>query len=350
MINTSKLPVTHYESVVKCIPDVTKIHAILDKEVGTDGNFIDCMTQLAKIFNQDVEILPDGMVVYKNGESNSTVHNIIYHTWCMKNSGEHLYYMPKSVVNAFQLTDCNVHSSLIKSPTRSLFIHLEESSMLIDGVNKDLTCRGMYINYTNYDGHPWIHLCCSSGNTIEQIRTSDIVTFFRFPVFEDAKLDSVIDKHFEVTAEMARKNGGSHIDKRDLAAMAKFAVVTLLYLTGQNPDLLPVKPVDWTKHLAKISNPKKRRRFEADHANTSTKRVTIIGNSFKDISFSQQKGSGKFFEMTHKFWVRGHFRMQWYGSELANTRHQECVWIEPFLKGPEQGELITKRFVLAETE
>ena len=45
---------------------------------------------------------------------------------------------------------------------------------------------------------------------------------------------------------------------------------------------------------------------------------------------------------THRWWVSGHLRAQWYPSQKAHR----LVWIAPYLKGPEDGELIQKTYAV----
>lgn len=352
-VDYKNLPMTHYESMMSKPLNVGEGVSInfgeivnsLDKRLKPGDNFSEAMRQMAIMFKQDISIVDD-MVVQRGDDKfiGTVLHNILYHVWKLKVSGEHIYYMPKNVVNIFQSTDCDVHSSLIKSPSDSFFIYLEDSSIIVDGANEELTMHGLYVNYALYKGLPWVHVMASSGNSKEEIEKNDVVTFFRFPVHEDGKLSDIIDNHFDYTAEMARQNGGGQIQKRDLAAIAKFTVVSMLYLTGQRPDLLPVKPDNLEKKRAAIKNPKKLRRFDKENENKTTKRVTVIGANFPTLDVSRKMGSRGVYELTHPWLVRGHFRSQPYGPR--DNPHYETIWIAPYIKGPEGGELIKKRFVL----
>lgn len=48
--------------------------------------------------------------------------------------------------------------------------------------------------------------------------------------------------------------------------------------------------------------------------------------------------SGEDFEYSHRFMVRGHWRHQWYPSRGEH----ELIWVDPFIKGPENKPLIIK--------
>lgn len=80
-------------------------------------------------------------------------------------------------------------------------------------------------------------------------------------------------------------------------------------------------------------------RRHSDDKVLETKEITVISlrKETRD-SIASYEAESKTWK--HKWWVRGHFRSQWY----ASTKSHEIIWIPPHLKGPEDLPLLEKLY------
>ena len=88
------------------------------------------------------------------------------------------------------------------------------------------------------------------------------------------------------------------------------------HLTGLDHEALPRSSGRWLRRLGIPNSP-----------------VTVVRLRRREPG--PETGNG--WQLTYRYLRRGHWRAQWYGS--GDHRHQEHIWIQPTIVGPEDGEL-----------
>lgn len=273
------------------------------------------------------------------------------HLFYLKQFGEHIYYMPKKVSDIFQATDVNIPCDLIKLPSKSMYFHMEDQNFTLglDGKNH---IKNLYVTEDiELDGEHLMHIMV---NYVDEKCEKSSFYFHLHLNGSKERLSSLIQAiHRRVSKNINSNNPDKQwIDDGDkditseagIAAISKFVVVTLLYLTGQEPDLLKVKPEPVQKRLDNLTNKKKKRLLEKKYAGITKKSVMVIGKNMPELTMGT--GTSRVnFTIEHKYLVRGHFRNQPVGPREAGAHKH--IWIAPFYKGPENTELKPKAFVFS---
>jgi hypothetical protein len=267
-------------------------------------------------------------------EFESTIRTIT-RVWLVKKYGENIYHSPKKVVQSLCLADCDLPSSMLKLPFKAFFISFEEGAYENFGGS---VCEGAYFTSKEKDGEEYIQVDYIYTNHYGE---SMSVATLLYPHAKDLSIkESIVSRmpNCHIIGE----------DNIDIYSISILAANFILYLNGSKPDLLPVLPYEIRNEIRSIRNPTKRKEAEEKNPDPSDKRVVIIGNSMPELNIKCTAGSKEFSEITYKYWVRGHFRMQWYGSHESPEREQRLIFIEPFLKGNLDGELKVTNYIIAE--
>lgn len=112
----------------------------------------------------------------------------------------------------------------------------------------------------------------------------------------------------------------------------------LLYI-GSVGDRTVIEPPETQERLAKLSNPKKRRRLEKQMQYQTLFRYTYVGKQYESRLTDETRGTGESLE--HRVLVRGHWRRQWVGKKTDAEGNrvpgsaQKLIWVEPYWKGPD---------------
>lgn len=87
---------------------------------------------------------------------------------------------------------------------------------------------------------------------------------------------------------------------------------------------------------------RRRAQRDSEHEIPEVSVITLRGEAAQSHADSRREGEGGT-ELTHRFWVRGHIRAQWYPSV---QRHQ-LIWIAPYIKGPDGTTLVERAYDVA---
>jgi len=125
----------------------------------------------------------------------------------------------------------------------------------------------------------------------------------------------------------------------------------LLYLSSNDPDIINVLATDPVINVKEYKNlGKKDITFINKHNSSKTvldhsvvgknvKNIIVVDKKYKN---NHEKGDSKYSITKYlKFMVRGHWRNQAYGHNLSERK---MIWIKPYMKGSDLGELIEKNY------
>jgi len=133
-------------------------------------------------------------------------------------------------------------------------------------------------------------------------------------------------------------------DKAYIGAKVLFflAVKMILYITSNKPDLKIGERNVSSEELGEFLA-KERKNKSTKNKGVSVGSYIVIDKNISSISKLTLSGSEEDRKLTHRFMVRGHFRMQRYGP--GNERVKR-IWISPFWKGPDMAEVIQKDYAV----
>ncbi|GAG17597.1 unnamed protein product, partial [marine sediment metagenome] len=154
--------------------------------------------------------------------------------------------------------------------------------------------------------------------------------------------DTDLMKQIDIT-DFQRRN------QRQESPALELAIKTLLYLNSVNPEVESnTEYADACKRLKKAKEKQKIERISRYLTTISTSEYLDVGRSIK-----VNKDPGGLGEVrdkvvnvegwhyNYRFWVRGHFRNQACGK---GRQDHKLLWIQPHLKGPDEGDIIHKRY------
>jgi len=277
--------------------------------------------------------------------------NVMYHLYNMIQNGEHIYYVTTQLAAKLAQTNINVETYFLKSPFREIYVQIDPGLFTMHDVDGTETpVHGFYV-YLNDLGHikDLRIMVVSVMEPQEGIPFNDSGYYFHLelPSGKIRKtVKDVIDENLR-TKEVEINMYGGHINLDYMEEFTYFVLNTLLYLTSKDPDVIRHFPIDLSKKIAGLKNPAKVRK-ELQRAERSTSLpIFIAGASLtsnsKDIEDIRRAGSIGKWKLQNKILVSGHYRKQWYGSKVEDNRRQELIWIDPYEKGPDAGELMSRK-------
>lgn len=132
----------------------------------------------------------------------------------------------------------------------------------------------------------------------------------------------------------------------------RIVVNTVLYLASNTPEvtefLSPHNAIQ--NRLQKVKSQKKRRNIKKNMKRTSCLDFCALGASMGKIVVQKPVAASETAEdetdsrrYASRFLVRGHWRNQAHGEKLSKRK---LIWILPYWKGPDMGQLITRPYVV----
>jgi hypothetical protein len=325
-------PITHYEYVSKAY-DKSITTMVDDMMRGKPNDFMvfgDSLLQL-----EDASWFLDDSLAEVNLR---LAVRVAYHMWRMRNCGEQIYYVPPHLCEMFLHTTLSLDAEFIQSPYEEIYVYTDQDEMTISDKTGTLPIKGLYINLgTDLQGERMLRFVATSGvKGIEEEKDVNYFACFRIP--EHGTIDEIIETQFKEYMSDTRsvelmKDDMVDLDK--LADILRFAINILMYITSENADLQSVTP---KRHDKK--SPKKQKKYR----NKAQMSFVYVGKGVPHPKGSNGIPSGT--RISHKFWVRGHWRAQWFGSSKDNDQHQKKIWIKPYIKGKDFAEDISKRYIV----
>lgn len=132
----------------------------------------------------------------------------------------------------------------------------------------------------------------------------------------------------------------------------RIIVNAILYLSSNDPDIIkcfsPRQAME--ERLAKVKSTVKKKKARNELNKTSTLDYSAVGTHLPPIlvdkgrKSAESGGSNKgVLDSATRFIVRGHWRNQPCGERLQDRR---LIWIQPYFKGPDMGELINRPYII----
>ena len=122
----------------------------------------------------------------------------------------------------------------------------------------------------------------------------------------------------------------------------EFVLKSILYIVGLNSDIVYY---DGSKELrdslSRVKSPGKRKKIERRLQNIGSARY-LVGSKIVLSRNEQHMYNGisqGLWKLSYRFIVQGHYRNQACG---LNHQDRKLIFIEPFWKGPDYSEMITK--------
>jgi len=275
--------------------------------------------------------------------------NILFHAYHMRSSGERLYYITENLASRLANTSINVDTYFLKSPFREIFVQIDPglfSVIDLDGTKNPVV--GFYVYLREISGVKQLRIiACAILKPTPDIPFNDSVFYYRLNL-GPGKIHDEVDNYFKNQIQfnrddLERYKGKMNVDY--LQDFTSFVINVLLYLTSKNPDIIKQLPVYYNRMLENIKNPVKRRKLVKRMDKAPKLPIFVAGSSIKDDRNTQaisRYGSVGKWKLSHQQKVSGHWREQWYGSAKDSTRHQEVIWIEDYIRGPDAGDVISK--------
>jgi len=321
-------PITHYEYV--CKHHGEHIPGLVDKLMRNKS--IDFGS-----FGEEVLKIPDSEWFWGSVDSSNVqmAVRMAYHMWRMRACGNRIYYVPPHLCEMLYHTNLSIDVSFIQSPFEEIYLYVDQDELKISDYTGTRPIKGIYVNLrTESDGIRHLRFLATSGSEgIEENR--DVNYFACFSLPDHGSLDSAIDTQFKAYGNNPdldyHNNPTFKLDK--VADIVKFAVNILLYITSSHSDLSNEVP---KQHNHKSL--KKQRKY----ANKAQMPFIYVGHNIPIPKGSEHFAVGT--KISHKFWVSGHWRGQWKGPK--DIQHQERIWIQPYIKGPELADGIAKKYIV----
>lgn len=321
-------PITHYEYI--CRTHGKHIPELVDNLM--KGKPTDFM-----VFGDEILKIPDNEWFWGSVNENNIqlAVRMAYHMWRMRVNGNRIYYVPPHLCEMLFHTKLSIDVSFIQSPFEEIYLYVDQNELQISDYTGTRPIKGIYVNlHTESDGIRHLRFLATSGSEgIEENR--DINYFACFSLPNHGTLEEAIDTQFKAYMENPdlnfKKDPTFQLSK--VEDIVKFAVNILLYITSTNSDLVDVLP---KQHHHKSL--KKQRKY----ANKAQMSFIYVGQHIPKPKGSEHFAVGT--KISHKFWVSGHWRGQWKGPK--EIQHQERIWIQPYIKGPDLAEGISKKYIV----
>lgn len=278
--------------------------------------------------------------------------NVMFHLLAMKKCHEKIYYITPKLAIDLVNTNLTIDSRFLMSPFEQIYLKLDSDLFMITDTANNLPTYidGVYVNFKQYStGKKEIRMMAAA--LLEPTEThpfNDSVFYFRFEFFENGNLEEQINSYIENIMfrkdELEKYRGNINI--KYIYEISKFVFNVLLYITSKNANLIENKNPLAELGRQQQSKKKKKAKILQRKMNSSSSMPYIIVGQNIEHSMEQQIRSSKtgVFEnkLDHRVYVSGHWRMQWYGS--GENKHQQQIQIEPYYKGPELADVITRKY------
>lgn len=330
------LPQTHFEFMSK--PEgvgVGHMLAEIDK-VSTDVD-ID-LADFLKLITGMFGSLPGST------EDQNLTLRMLFHIWCLRHSGQKIYYMPKNTCELVQNTKLNIDAQFIEAPYPHLYLYTDQDNLVIKDHTGARKVKGIYVSVTvESDGIKKLRFLATSGSEgIEDYE--DVNHYASFNIPESGNLENICEEHIKkyMSEEYQVFQNAKHpINISTIGEIFKFTVNSLIYLGCKNVDFTSVKPLTLEEAIAGKKNKGKIRKTSQKFKNAARLPFTYIDRDAA-VTSGRSTGTGK--SLDHKVLVAGHWKVQWSGSRKDDTRKSQVIRISPYSKGEGLEEKENKKY------
>jgi len=304
------------------------------KKIGAVNSFLEY--QRHPLVSDYIRSLSDG---YTTAEIN-TQAQVMFHLYQMFSNGEKILKVESDLaLQLFHTEIRGIKAEHLKAPFKEFYISIPHGlqTISIPG-KKDCPVEGIYVFLSRLDSgdKEFRVMVVGSGPETSKNKIDDAVTYFRVYLKDSEDIQSALDKElkaFTSGPESALVNGEFNQDK--IPSIANFVVNVLLYSTSPNADIRWQSWMDIDPKIKKLSGKAlERRKAEL------RKRHMLAGVLGGNLRLSKEERNLYLDRMRNKttpigvsVLVRGHWRNQWYGSELVGDKVQKPKFIEPYWKG-----------------
>lgn len=267
-----------------------------------------------------------------------------------RQDGSRVFRVSEGLAGLLRFTNLgNIPSDWVRLPFPSLYIQLPDSPTLFTVEGRD--AAGQSFQY------PGIGIYCVEGEDAGQRilnlnmvgihptdKRDDQTMNIELRLSESMNLDQV----FEATKMTGKyMDPGTDADKirEDLWKGIRLAVNILLYINEPGAELSD--PIKGSATLKLEQHPKKSDGWKRRMRGIASKEPIIIdvGKSVESKpEFQQTDGTG--YELSVRYVVRGHWRQQPHGP---GGTQRKLIWIAPYWKGPEWGEVVKRDYVVMDS-
>jgi len=275
--------------------------------------------------------------------------NMMFHVYKFVTNHMKIYQISQDLGDMLMNTTLKkVPSELLQSPYEEIVLETPINLLsLNDGETGEHNVYNIYVNIEEHTGEKVLKLfiaALSNENSVDEL--DDKCFYFKLIVKDGENIHDSVNRQ----ADDFIADGKKYSDSSDLMNIKKisrifnFVLNCLLYITGAECD---IKYIDRRRDLqGKMDRAKsggKRKKWERMINNCDLPKY-VIGSSIKLTRMEKEAydcartGTGS--KHTSRTIVQGHWRNQVYGEGRSLRK---MVWIKPFWRGPEFGELINKK-------
>lgn len=267
-----------------------------------------------------------------------------YHMACHAMAGRRVYSVSSGLADQLRHTDRQgLHADDLVLPYKSVYLEVPESAALQiwNDISGWHTVVGIYLTEQTLPSRSWRFLVCGEMKPIEVMKgvydDNDALVYFQVPLPERISLNETIalsqDQCVKDVAELKKHGVDSFGEMVEIwPHIFRWAMNVVLYMSlhnSESEDIVGNKEARrLIERIKKLPGGKKRSKLSGRLSKLDQCRRTILGKSV-----TVNRGS---WQLSVRVRVRGHIRNQPYGPGRMYRRLQ---WIEPYFKGPEDGEM-----------
>ena len=190
--------------------------------------------------------------------------------------------------------------------------------------------------HLRYPKEHWGFMVCAKPNENSIDEGDDAIYRFGFPVYEEHKYIEEAMKDWK-----SRQKGDKNVER--IEGIFNFILNCLLYITGVDCDVKYINTHShYQKKMSSLKSPAKRRKLEKfNRLPRYYLGTSIVLTREERADYTQHRGTGT--KISTRTLVQGHWRNQAYGEKFSQRKH---IWIRPFWRGPELGEIIHRKHVV----
>jgi len=325
-------PITHYEFLMKHMGGEFLVDIFLKKLNRKNVSF----DEFARLFENELDGWND-IIDSKLGRSynlgNISDLNLfgrqMFHSYKMKIHGEKIYYLSRNACETLYNTRLTIDSEFIESPFEQIYMHTDQDEIFLTDHTGVMPMRGIYLSLARDPVKNIRFIATSGSNGVKQAK--DINYFATFNVPDHGSLEDITDaqmNHFMKPGSGFILNAG--VDMAMLRKIFVFIVNSLLYIGCQNVELVNFIPESIQKSIDRKKSGGKIKKLEKLIGRVAQQPFILV-NPSKKHNAQETVETGK--KLDHQVLVSGHWRGQWKGSELDQTRKKEIIRIKSYLKG-----------------
>jgi len=283
-----------------------------------------------------------------------TTH-VVFHCLQYIGLGEPLFEIKHGLACLLLDTELSkVHKDMIKMPFREIHLELPYGIFkTFDDREKPFNVMSIFIHYDPEVSSKMRIL----GNFDPQDKSQpfdDLNHFYVLDFNEGETVDEILDYRMRQEMPIENKELTEHSPEfvaRFKAYMREsfaFIINCLLYINSIHADIRREdRGTDLRRKLARAKSPGKKKEIQRSIDNAGKSKY-IVGGSItltkeETSYYAERTPDGTGTKHSHRYRVRGHYKEQAIGVEFKNHR---LKWINPYFRGPELAELISKKYIV----